>query len=810
MRVPLSWLREFVPWDGDARTLAEALTGRGLAVAAVEASEAEGLCAASVLGVEPHPHARDLWVCTVLADGREAVVVSGASNLRPGMTVVWAAPGAVLPGGRAVAVRSIRGVASHGMLLSAGELGLPEAEPPGVLDLRPEDLPPGWSGGDLAEALHLADPILVFELTANYASHCQSVLGVAREVAALAGRPLPLAPAEEPLPGPAPTAAAVTVRVEVPAGCPRYVARVVEAVPGSRPGPLWMRVRLVQAGLRPVSGVVDVTNYVMVELGQPLHAFDLDRLAGGGVVVRAARDGERITTLDGRERRLEAGDLVIADAEGPVAIAGVMGGARTEVTAATRRVLLESAVFAPEAVGRTARRLGIPSAAAQRFARGVDPEGAAAAADRAAGLLARHLGAQPLVGAVDLEVPRAPRTITLRGRLARTLLGVRLSAGAAGRLLGSLGFGVQAAGPDRLLVTVPSWRPDVAEEVDLVEEVARAYGYDRIPAVLPGGRPGEAPRDPVGELGRLAWEVALASGFTEVLPYSFHDRALWDRLRLGPDHPWRRAVAVQNPMTQDQAVLRPAVAPTLLGVLERNVRRGRVDAAVFEVGRAFAPTDAEPEEGLRFGAAATGQLRPRSWQEPPVPADFFALKGLVEGILERAHVPGDVVTWRRPAAPYPFLHPGRSAELLASDGTLLGFVGELHPRVAAAFELRAPAAVAELVLPAVAALAGSPRPRPLPEHPPVRRDVSLLVPRDLPAAEVEQALRALGAPLLAGCRLFDVFEGPGVPAGRRSLTYALTFQDPGRTLTDEEVAEALARVQEGLRARGVEPRLPTS
>ncbi len=810
MRVPLSWLRAFTDWTDGVAELAAALTDRGLTVEVIENPGAgvRGLLACTLVAVESHPRTDRLLVCTVEAAGRRAVVVSGAPNLQVGRSVVWAPPGAVLPGGRVLEARNFQGVRSEGMLCAPDEVGLPGGHA-GVCVLGPDDLPPG-GGGDLAEALYLDDPVLVLELTANYAAHCQSILGVAREVAALTGGPLRLLAGGEPAPASRSTAETVDVRIHAADLCARYVARVIEALAPAAPAPLWMRRRLEQCGMRSVQGVVDVTNYVMLELGQPLHAFDLACLRGGRITVRRAAAGEPLATLDGRERVLGGDDLVIADADGPVAIAGVMGGQRAEVGPATVAVLLESAVFAAEAVARTARRAGIPSEAAARYARGVDPALARRAADRAVDLMARYLGGRPLAGAVDISPrPASPRAITLRGARARAVLGVHISTSACGHLLQRYGFEVQAGGPDRLRVTVPTWRPDVTLEIDLIEEVARAYGYERLPGTLPPGGPDPVARDPVGALGALARTIALGAGYTEVVPYSYHGRALWDRMRLPAGHPWRQAVTVQNPMSADQAVLRTTLAGGLLRVLEANARHRRLDASIFEVGRTFRTRPGQrPLEAASFGAAATGNLRPAGWQYPAEPVDFFALKGLCEEVLGRAGVPARGLRWVPRPDDYPTLHPGRSARVETRDGVPLGWVGEVHPQVRDAFELRGPAALAELDLAAVAAAAAPRTLSPLPQHPAVRRDLAVVAPHALPAAAVEAALRELAGPLLEECRLFDVFGGPGVPEGSRSLAYTLTYQDPGRTLTDHEVDELQERIRDGLRTRmGITPRV---
>ena len=816
MRVPLSWLLEMVDWPDGPEDLAEALTRRGLTVEAVErpASPPAGVLAARVLSVEPHPRADRLMLCRVSAGARGGEVVCGAPDVQAGTLVAWAAPGAVLPGGTAIGRREIRGCLSEGMVCAPDELGLPGGGG-GLLRLEAARLPghaPIAPGDDVAAALALHDPVLVFELTPNYAAHCQSILGVAREVRALTGGALRAAPDVPPEDPRAPAASAASVEVAAPDLCPRYVARVLDRLHHG-PSPLQLARRLEQCGVRSLGAVVDVTNYVMLELGQPLHAFDLDALEGGGVTVRRAAPGEGIVTLDGQARELQAGELVIADAAGPVALAGVMGGRRSEVGAHTRRLLLESATFAPEAVAVTARRLGLPSEAAARFARGVDPGLARRAADRAALLLAAVAQARVHAGTIERGPGVPARSVSLRGRAARAVLGIRLSTSACGDHLARLGFDVAADGADRLRVQIPGWRPDVAIEVDLIEEVARSYGYDRLPAVLPPGEPGSPFPDPTRAAAALGREVCLGAGCSEVLPYSFHATSLWERLRLPAGHPWRQAAAIANPMHEQQAVLRTVLLAGLLQSLEANARQRRPDAAVFEVGRVFRPPTpaARPAEPLHLGLAGYGALSPGGFGHPPQPCDFLGFKGVCEEILDRFGL--RACTFVPAGAALAPCHPGRAAEIrLTVQGSerIVGFVGELHPEVCRAFGLPEPAAAAELDLTALAA-ARREAPataafRPWPRFPAARRDLALLCPADLPAARVEAALRAGGGDLLADVALFDVYAGPELPPGRRSLAYTLTYQAE-RTLTDAEVEACQAQVRAAAAALpGVEPR----
>lgn len=865
MRVPVEWLREFIAIEEDARAVGERLTGLGLEVEgiAVVAPEARGVVSARVETVEPHPEAAGLKVCRVAAGAAgRLTVVTGAPNVRVGMAVAMALPGAVLPGGTAIGVRDVRGVASQGMMCSVAELGLGDqpADRAGLADL--DELAAGdpvgvpAPGADLAAWLGWTGEVLELSLTPNYAAHCQSVLGVARELAAATGRPwrfpwegkaaggptpatggsavrdgqfdpeggggagaggaaargfgpgavnpaagaLPIGP-EASLDGSWP----VRVRIADAEGCGLYVARILLDV---RPGgsPLWLRRRLVAAGMRPIDRIVDVTNYVMLELGQPLHAFDGEAVTERTVVVRSAAAGEVLTTLDGRERVLSADDLVIADSRRPIGLAGVMGGANSEITPATRVVLLESAWFDPRRVRRTARHHGLLTEAAQRFEKGVDPEGVLRAADRAMDLFQQVAAGRPVPGAA-LARGRIfqRRRLPWRPERLRQWLGVDLDEGTLAGSLERLGFAVD---PGAGQVHIPSYRTDIEGEVDLAEEVGRVYGLDRIPAILPGGVPAG---DEVSPRLHLTWQVrdALArAGAQEVVTWAFTRPAVWDGLRLPADHPWRRAIPLLHPLAEEHSLLRTTLLPGLLDALAYNARRQQAGALVYEAGAVFVPDrlplEDLPAEPVRVGLAGYGELGGLHWAAAARPVDFFTLKGVLEALLDELGVPAEGGRWERVEEPW--LHPGRAAGLWVADRRV-GWLGELHPQVAAAWDLTGRPVAAELDLEALLpAVRPVPAYRPVPRFPAVRRDIAVLAPRDLPAAVIGQRIRQVAGPLLEAVHLFDRYTGQPVPEGQVSLAFALIYRAADRTLTDEEVDGVHGQVREALAELGLSPR----
>ena len=797
MRIPLSWLAEFVTWSGPAAALAERLTMAGLKIEAIEevGQLDRRIVAGRLAAVEPHPEADRVQVCRVEV-GRPAplVAVSGAPGLAAGQMVPVALPGARLPdGGEAQAVR-IRGVESAGVLCSEAELALGE-DASQVLVLADDTAP----GTPLAALPGIADTVLEAEVTPNRGD-CLSVLGVAREVAAVSGARL-----RHPRPRPRESGAAaareVRVRVEAADLCPRYCARVVRGV-AIVPSPLWVRLRLRRAGMRALNAVVDATNYVMLERGQPLHAFDLERLAERRIVVRRGASGERLTTLDGVERALEPDDLVIADGRGPVALAGVMGGEASEVTPATRVLLLESAFFAPASVRRASRRLALPSQAAYRFERRVDPAMVPEALDAVAALIARTAGGRVAPGIVE-DAPGtkalAPPTIRLRPRRVISLLGARVARGEIVRSLRALGAACRTQ-RDALLVTPPSFRGDLRLEEDLIEEVARVGGYDRIPAALPEVPLAAGEDTPGRRLAAGVRRALVAAGLAEMVTLAFTDAETNRRLpgfvgrALAP-------LAVKNPLSSETGELRRSPLAGLVRALRLNLALGATFVGAFELGKGYGlDAHGARQEPRAVALLLAGAWPPRGVERNGPPVDFLDLKGVLGGLLAALGLDGEQVCWR-PAGEIDFLHPGKAA-LVELGGATLGVAGALHPTITQSADLPGEVWVAELdfaelahYVPRRLAL------RPLPRFPAVTRDLAVVVDEAFRAGDILEEIRALQNPHIELVRLFDCYRGAPVPAGKKSLAYTIAYRAPDRTLTDEEVNALHAAVLQRLAGR---------
>ena len=793
MRVPLEWLHEYVVPDLDTAALAERLAMTGTEVERVErhgVAALENFVIGRVLEADQHPNADRLRVCVVdIGDGTPSQIVCGAPNVAAGQTVAVAKPGAVMPDGTKLGKAKLRGIESNGMILAEDEVAI-GAEHDGIMVLERDGLEPGTP---LKDVLPIATDVLVLEITPNRPD-CLAIYGVAREVHAATGAPLNPAPWRDD-PGKPGEAAGAKVIVECPDLCPRFTARVFEDVKIG-PSPLWLKARLTAAGQRPISNVVDITNYVMLLTGQPLHAFDLDRVEGARLTVRRAHDGEQVETLDGQTRTLDSDMVLIEDAAGPTSIAGVMGGARSEVGADTTRVLMEAANWNGANIHQTSLKLGLRSEASGRFEKGIQPEQAIDAQAVSTRLMLELTGARLAPGTIDVggEGP-PPKTIALRDARISRLLGVDVPRARCAEILNALEF-TTADAEDGLEVTVPAFRrADVTREIDLIEEVARLDGLEKVPVTLPSRHGASGRLTARQRLRRSATDTLAAQGLNEIVGWSFAHPDLADRLRLGAEHPLRRTVALANPLSTDLSVLRTTLLGSLLDVARHNRARGVGNVRLFEAGAVYLPTEPGqlPREPYHVAALLTGTARAPSWRDGHPPAvDFFAIKGVLEGLMDRVHA-----DWRLEHGVEPFLHPGRSARILVG-GAQAGWIGEVHPLVAANWDLRDTVAAFELDLDAV------PEPatalyREVSGFPDVREDIAVVLPEHVSAAQLLALVRHAGGRLLAGAEVFDVYRDPErLGEGNVSLALRLTYRAGDRTLTDEEVAERRAAIAEAV------------
>jgi phenylalanyl-tRNA synthetase beta chain len=800
VRAPLSWIREYVdlPSDVTAHMVAERLTDAGLKVERVEVigAEIEGVVVARVEAVEELTGFKKpiRWVTLTTGDETRQVIC-GATNFAAGDVVAYARPPARLPGGFEIGRRPAYGRESDGMICSVRELGIGD-DHSGILVL-PTDLP---LGADVVDTLGLRDDVLDVAVNPDR-GYALSIRGIAREVAtafSLSWRDPGLGAV------PAPTSSGPVVRIADEDGCDRYVARVVTGVDPATTSPQWLQQRLVRAGMRPVSLVVDVTNAVMLELGQPLHAFDRDKLAGA-IVVRRAHKGERMRTLDDVDRALDPADLLITDDSGPIAIAGVMGGAATEIGPSTTAVLIESAHFDPVSIAYTARRHRLPSEASRRYERGVDDALADVAAERAVSLLVELAGAVADPEVTDVDVRRSREPIRLDPQLPSRIAGVDYAAAAVRRRLVDVGCDV--TGDDPLTVAAPSWRPDLRAPVDLVEEVVRLEGYDKLPATVPAAPAGRG-LTRAQRQRRLVSRAFAAAGLVEVVTYPFVAADTAERLMLDAGDGRVPVVRLANPVSEQEPFLRPTLLPGLLAAAARNVSRGTTDVAVYEIGPVFRPAPGPPiaappagerpsdevvaamENSVPFqpvhaAVVLAGDREPAGWWGPGRAADWT-------DAIDAAHAAAAAlgVTLTVDADAHAPWHPGRCAALRA-DGRLVGHAGELHPRVVEAFDLPARACAMELrvdeLLVAAPPLANAPT---MSTYPPATFDLAVVVAGEIPAAAVGAALRAGAGEYVEQVRLFDVYTGDQVPAGHRSLAFAFRLRAPDRTLTADDVAAA--------------------
>ena len=814
MRVPYSWLREYCDPGVEPGRLAERLAMTGTEVervGTVGPPAAEGFVVGKVLSAEPHPNADRLRVCTVDTGDGERTIVCGAPNVAAGQTVPVALPGATLPGGHKIGKAKLRGVESMGMICASSELELGEG-PPGILVLEDDGLA---AGTPLAEVLPIAEPVLELEVTPNRVD-CFGVYGVAREVHAISAAPLAAEPwaDDATAEGDGEVGDYASVEVEVPDLCPRFTARVFTDVTIG-PSPSWLQAQLAAAGQRAINNVVDITNYVMLLTAQPLHAFDLDKVPDGALIVRTATEGEKMTTLDGVERSLDAETVLVCDRNGPSGIAGIMGGQVSEVSPGTTRVLLEVANWNGTNILRSSRLLSLRSEASSRFEKQLHPELCMRAQRIASRLMVELCGAKLVPGTIDVaaEVP-APRRLTLRGERVEGLLGMAIAQVDQVAYLGRLGFGVEVSG-ENLEVTVPPDRHgDVRREVDLIEEVGRIHGLDEhLPSTLPAvaGRVGGLSREQ--RLRRRVEDAMRDLGFDEVVGWSFTDPGQPGRLRIPAEDERAGGVMLANPLSEDQSVMRTTVLGSLLDVVQRNLARGADAVALFESGRVYLPgkvsggdsiagnfageRPAPDREPHRIGCLAVGPLTAKSWRSGGEPADFFALKGVVEALAGQL---GTTIACE--PTEEPFLHPGRSAAV-SVGGIAAGWIGELHPLVCRAWDIETAVGFeVDLAALVAAATAGEEAYEDVTTFPAVHQDLAVIVPIDRPAAELRQAVLASGGELLHAADVFDLYEGEQVAEGRKSLALRLEFRASDRTLTDDEVSEQRAAIEAALEKIG--------
>jgi phenylalanyl-tRNA synthetase beta chain len=797
MKISLNWLQELCPVALSDEEIARKLTAIGLEVEGRERRAiGGGVVAAVVVTRSPISGSDHLSLCQV-DDGKGThQVVCGAQNYAAGDVVALARPGARLPSGIEIRRTKVRGVESEGMLCSPRELGLSD-DHAGLMILA-RDVPVGTPVDQL---LGLPDTILEINVAPNRPD-ALSHLGIAREIAALTGATLH--PLEVKLAERSPPASdRARVRIDDAVRCPRYAARVIENARVG-PSPRWMARRLESCGIRSINNLVDVTNYVLLEFGHPLHAFDLDRVGGAEIVVRTARPGEKLTTLDGKERTLDPDDLVIADRDRAQALAGVMGGGDSEVSGGTTRVLLESAYFQPASIRRTSKRHALHTEASHRFERGADIEAVPGALDRAAALIAELGGGVVLGGRIDVYPLKAkPRVVALRPDAPSKLLGAEVPVGEAERILSALGFAKGQGG-----WTVPSWRVDVEREEDLIEEIARIRGYHTVPSVLPREPADLLPEPADREVEQRVRGALMGAGFVEVVSYSFvaPSELPWTTVRpyaeLGAPVD---AIALRNPLSVEQSVMRTSIYPGLLRALSHNVRHQVDSVRLYESGRTYAPN---PRGGVDHQPVATeiahvagvlaGLRAGRTWTSPDARIDFFDAKGAVEAILASLGIAGARFV---PVEMSPY-HPRASARVELAGGEVVGTLGELHPRSAKALDVPQGAFLFELeVDPLVRAAQLRPKNRPLARFPSVLRDIAVVVDAQLSAEEVRRVILDAGRPLVEDARIFDVYTGKPIPAGRKNLAFALSYRSEERTLTDAEVNDAHARIVDEVNRR---------
>lgn len=793
MHVTYKWLMNYVNVGETPQAVADALTAAGVAVDSVINLDKglQGARIGRIKEISPHPNADKLFVCSLDVGDAVLQIVTGAPNVAVGQTVPVAVPGTILPGGRTIETVDFRGVISQGMLLSPDEMGVDRktvaAEMREGILILPEGTP---LGADVVEVLGLNDHAFELDLTPNRAD-CLSVLGVAVDAAAIFDRPYFEPPLLTLSTDAVPEAHGLRVTVVDEQLCPGYLGLVVDDVKVGE-SPLWLQNRLRSVGQRPINNIVDLTNFVMLEMGQPLHAFDYAKLAGQEIIVRPTRAGEVIKTLDGIERVLPERSLAIADRDKPIAIAGIMGGLDSEVGYDTKKIVLESAWFDLKSIRRTSRAVGLRTDASGRFDKGIDPAGVHKALCRIAYLIEEMgIGAvqQPVVGVVPSY--SAELKIVARPARINQLLGMQVSDEEIAAVFARLGFTVATCG-EEILVTVPSRRRDITGEVDLVEEVGRIKGMNSIPTLALEGKLIRGRLTDEQKLRREIRDRVIGMGLNEIVTLSFFEQSLVEKYRLPDDHAWRKAIPIVNPLSGERGALRPSLIPGLVDVLSHNQARQVPGMACFEISRTFLaealPLTLQPKEELRLSLGCFG-LEAGTWRNPDTVYDFFYLKGVIEGLnSELSYKLSEI----------PFLHPGRQAEVF-KNGVAVGYLGELRPRVLEALGIKSAVQIAELDFSATfGSMPITFKYRGIPRHLPTDRDMAFVLDADVPVGDAMAVIRKSGGDMLQSIRLFDVYMGTNLPAGKRSLAFRLEFVNLESTMTDDTISRATSAIVEDM------------
>ncbi|NLW24942.1 MAG: phenylalanine--tRNA ligase subunit beta [Clostridia bacterium] len=799
MQVSFKWLQEYVDIDITPEELAEKLTNAGVTVDEIEYLNKgiEGVVVAKVLTVQKHPNADKLSLCQVTTDNENVYqVVCGAPNVRDGQIVPFALVGANLPGNVKIKKAKLRGVESQGMICSAQELGiddesLPSEQREGILVLDPS----APLGEDIVKYLNLDDCILKLDLTPNRGD-CLSVINIAREIGAILGKKVKL---------PEISFAEidknvhdfVQIKIDAPDLCYRYAARIIEGVT-IKPSPLWLQHRLRCSGIRPINNVVDITNYILLEYGQPLHAFDYNFLEQGQIIVRQAKPGEKIVTLDGQERELTEEMLLITDPTKAVAVAGVMGGENSEVKETTTTVLIESAYFNPKSIRRTSTGLGLRSESSLRFEKGINIETVVEACNRAAQLMADLAGGRILKGVADNYPTPIKRTVIhLQLDKINKVLGTALTDKEIKGILTRLDFLILQEDGEKITVEVPPYRPDITIPEDLIEEVARLYGYENIPVTLPEGVTSQGQKTAEQKLRDKILEVLSFRGLYEVINFSFINKNHFDKLLLPEDDSRRNAIPLLNPLSEEQGYMRTSILPGLLVNLQKNINKRNENIGIFELGKIYLPQSQGQDitrEKMTLGIAVSGVLV-SDWQEKGRKVDFYYLKGILEDLFDKLNIINvDFV----PCKDNPSYHPGRTAKVYVNNEQI-GILGQVHPLVLENYDLPKEVYIAEIDVDVLFKIGqGKVEFKQLPKFPSVSRDLAIVVKDQVLAKDLIEKIKELGGELLVELQIFDVYKGGQIPSDSKSIAFSLTFQAMDRTLTDKEINEIFDRIQNSL------------